>query len=207
MKSRVVSLTAMVLITIVAIAVPASAGTIYSNGPINGTIDAWTINFNFEVSDSFTVTGGNSTVNGLSFGAWLAPGDTAISVEVSLTSNEAGGTTFFDQVVSLTQSNCVANQFGFNVCEETGNFNGPQLANGSYWLNLQNAVVNTGDPLYWDENDGPSEASNDAIGTLPSESFTMLGSTGGGTTPEPGSLLLFASGVVSVAGVVRRKLL
>ncbi len=30
------------------------SGTIYENGPINGNTDAWTINFGFVVSDSFT---------------------------------------------------------------------------------------------------------------------------------------------------------
>ena len=46
---------------------------------------------------------------------------------------------------------------------------------GTYWVNLQNAVVNTGDPVYWDENSGPSLASESSVGTIPSESFTILG--------------------------------
>jgi hypothetical protein len=29
-------------------------GTVYENGPINGNTDAWTINFGFVVSDTFT---------------------------------------------------------------------------------------------------------------------------------------------------------
>jgi hypothetical protein len=29
--------------------------------------------------------------------------------------------------------------------------------------------------------------------------------TGGGTTPEPGTLVLFGSGLLGIAGVVRRK--
>ncbi len=37
-------------------AVPAFAQTdLYDNGPTNGTVDAWTINFGFIVSDSFTL--------------------------------------------------------------------------------------------------------------------------------------------------------
>ena len=61
------------------------------------------------------------------------------------------------------------------------------LAAGDYWLNLQNAVVDTGDPVYWDENSGPSQASQNSVGTIPSESFTLLGETTQGTVPEPGS--------------------
>ena len=46
----------------------------YSNGPINGTVDAWTINFGFVVSDSFTFNSPGGRYQ-LSFGAWLFPGD------------------------------------------------------------------------------------------------------------------------------------
>jgi hypothetical protein len=37
-------------------AIPVSAGTIlYDNGPVNGTVSAWTINGGNEVSNSFTL--------------------------------------------------------------------------------------------------------------------------------------------------------
>jgi hypothetical protein len=202
------------------LSVPAVAGDVYNNGPINGTTDAWTINFGFAVTDTFTVSTGNTTINSLAFGAWLFSGDVLESVEVLMTSEAFGGTTYFDQVVNFTQSGCSANQFGFNVCTETGFFNGPNLANGTYWLQLQNAVVNTGDPIYWDENSGigctspgcPSIAETDCIlndhnpgGCIPSESFT-LSSGGVGTVPEPSSLVLFGSGFFGVLATLRRKL-
>src|SRR5512144_2358948 len=174
-------------------ALPAIADTIYSNGPINGTTDAWTINFGFIVSDTFTVGGGGATVNGLAFGAWLFPGDVLQSAEVSITDSEFGGNTFFDGVVNFTQSGCVGNQYGFNVCTETGSFTDTNLAGGTYWLNLQNASVNTGDPIYWDENSGPSQASENSVGTIPSEAFSFLGCCGPPTVPEPGSIILFGS--------------
>ena len=205
MKLRTASL---YLLTLCVSALPALAqNDLYNNGPTNGTIDAWTINFGFEVSDSFNLSS-NSTVNGLNIAVWLTPGDVMESAEVSLTSNELGGTTYFDQQVNFTQSGCTVNQYGFNVCNEAGSFSGVAMNAGTYWLNLSNAVVNTGDPVYWDESDGPSEASNDAIGTLPSESFTILGSSGSGTgtTPEPGSLLLLGSGVFGMGAILRRKL-
>jgi hypothetical protein len=70
------------------------------------------------------------------------------SAEVSITSSELGGTSYFDQTVNFTQSGCVANQLGFNVCTESAVFSGPSLNAGTYWLNLQNASVSTGDPIY-----------------------------------------------------------
>jgi hypothetical protein len=188
--------------------VPALAqNDLYDDGPTNGTTDAWTINFGFVTSDSFTLTS-NSTVNGLNFAAWLEPGDVLESAEVSFTSMEGGGTTFFDQTVNFTQSGCAANQLGFNVCNEVGSFPGVAMNAGTYWLNVGNAVVNTGDPVYWDENSGPSSSSNNSVGVIGSESFTILGSSGSGTgtTPEPGSILLFGTGVVALGGVLRRKL-
>jgi PEP-CTERM motif-containing protein len=206
------SLFLMVILCVAAFALPASAGVLYENGPINGTTDAWTINFGFVVSDSFTLTSASS-VNEVAFGAWLFPGDVLESVEVSFTSDEFGGTTYFDQVVNLTQSNCAGNQYGFNVCLASGDFAGVDLAAGTYWMNLQNAVVDTGDPVYWDENSGvgchsqgcPSLPSQNSLGTIAAEAFSVLGSSGGGTVPEPGSLLLFGSGVVTSLGMLRRK--
>jgi hypothetical protein len=209
MKILAASLSVFVLC--VTMALPASSGVIYDDGPINGTTDAWTINFGFVVSDTFTVSSGNSTITSLKFGAWLSPGDTITSAEVSFTSQPDGGTIYFDQVVNFTQSGCTVNQFAFDVCTETGNFHSPTLPNGIYWLNLQNAIVPSGDPVYWDENSGtgctspgcPSQATTTE--PIPPESFTLFGNPSG-TTPEPSSIILFGSGVLGLAGILRRKL-
>ena len=156
---------------------------IYDNGPINGNTDAWTINFGFIVSDTITVNGG-STVTGMSFGAWLYPGDVLTSAEISITSEPNGGTVYVDQTVNFTQAPCTSNEFGYNVCTETSSSFSAGLPPGTYWVNLQNASVPSGSPVYWDENSGlgcqssgcPSQADNNSVGTIPSESFTMLGS-------------------------------
>jgi len=215
MKARLcwAALLAFLLFTVV---LPASAQVLYENGPIYGETDAWTINFGFVISNTFTISTGNSTVTGLSFGAWLFPGDLLESAEVTLsTQSIGGGTVFFDGTVNFTQSNCFLNNYSYDVCTETGSFTPTQMTNGTYWVTLQNAVVNDGDPVYWDENSGigchspgcPSEADNGTIGTLPSEAFSILGTTSGtgGTVPEPGSLMLFGSGALGLAGLIRRR--
>lgn len=201
----------LLLLCLVLAAVPSVAGTLYDNGPRGPDADAWVINLGFAVSDTFTLTA-NSTINGLSFNAWLFPGDTQLSAEVSISSEEFGGTTFFDQTATFTQSDCAINAYGFNVCEETASFNGPALQAGTYWLNLQNASVPSGNSVYWDENSGagcqspgcPSLASESAVGTIPSESFTILGNISTGTMPEPATILLLGTGVFALAGLGRK---
>ena len=208
MKARLVLLIALMG----SVATPAMAGDIYNDGPINGTVDAWTINEDFFVGDSFTVSSGASTISGMQFGAWLFPGDTLESVQVWISSEPLGGTTYFNQQVNFTASGCVLNQFGYNVCTETGMFNIPTLNNGTYWVVLQNAVVSNGDPVYWDENSGigctsPGCPSQTVVpeGSIPAEAFTILGGPAG-STPESSSIVLFGSGVAGIAAVLRRRI-
>jgi len=219
LKMRIASLSLLALCLTLA-AVPAMAQTVYNNGPINGNTDAWTINFGFTVSDTFNVVNSGTTVTGASFGMWLFAGDTLTSAELSITSSENGGTSYFDQTVNFTTGGCTSNQYGYNVCQENTNMNnaGPTLNSGTYWLNLSNASVPSGDPVYWDENSGPSSASENSVGTIPSEAFTVLGSSSSttstttssttttGTVPEPSSIMLFGSGILGLAGMLRRKL-
>lgn len=200
---------------------PLDSNDIYDNGPINGNTDAWGFNYGFIVSDSFNVASDQTQITGMSFGAWLTPGDTLISAELSITSSEFGGTSYFDQTVNFTQSNCVVNSYGYNVCTETGSFTGPSLNAGTYWVNLQNASIPSGDPVFWDENSGmgcqgqgcPSLASENSVGSIPSEAFTILGETTTTTTsngsnyacprPQPGFHDLYnvgGSSAVTVRG-------
>lgn len=200
-------------LSIVLAATPAAAGVLYSNGPYDDDVDAWEINFGFVVSDTFLLTT-NATVTGFQFNSWIYPGDVLMSAEVSITSAEFGGTSYFDQTLTFAQSNCSLNAYGFDACMETANLEGPSLLAGTYWVNLQNASVSNGDPVYWDENSGhgcnspgcPSLASENVYGTIPSESFTILGNTGTGSVPEPGTILLLASGGLGIFGVLRRKM-
>jgi PEP-CTERM motif len=201
---------ALTVLCLALAAIPAWAD--YDNGPINGTTDAWTINFGYVVSDTFTL-GAASTVNSVSFGVWEFPGDTMSTVDWTITATENG--TGVGLTSNVTDKYISTNQYGYNIDLISFNTGGVPLAAGTYWLNLYNATVPSGDPVYWDENSGvgcggsgcPSSASESAVGTIPSEAFTIgtSGSTSG-STPEPSSIMLFGSGILGLAGVLRRKL-
>ncbi len=204
----------LLTLCVIFVAAPAVAQVI-SNGPTNGNTDAWSINFGFIVSDSFNVpfSGDGSTLTAASFSMWLYPGDTLTSAELSISSEENSGVVYFDQTLNFIQGACTINQYGYNVCTESTSFSGPTLNEGTYWLNLQNAIVPSGDPVFWDENSGPSSASQNSVGSIPSESFTVQGDCECTTTttttttsvPEPSSVLLFGSGILGLASLVRRK--
>jgi len=200
------------------------ASTAYDNGPINGTTDAWTINFGYVVSDSYLSDG--TAVTSFSLGVWEFPGDTMSSVQWSITSGENSGTVYGSGTASgsnLTDKFISTNQYGYDIdlITVTG-LNAAQVSGTTYWLNLQNAAVPSGDPVYWDENSGagcgangcPSLASESAVGTIASEAFTIAPCFAGDghlpdcgpPTPEPGSILSFATGMLVLAGMLRSRL-
>jgi PEP-CTERM motif len=198
----------LVILCLALVAIPAWAD--YDNGPINGTTDAWTINFGYVVSDTFTL-GAAATVTSVSFGVWEFPGDTMSTVDWTITATENG--TGVGLTSNVTDKFISTNQYGYNIDLITFNAGVP-LAAGTYWLNLYNATVPSGDPVYWDENSGagcksggcPSQASESAVGTIPSEAFTIGTSGSTGSTPEPSSIMLLGSGMLGLAGLLRRKL-
>jgi hypothetical protein len=202
--------------------VPASAQVLYDNGPINGVTNSWIINFGFITSDTFTLLN-NSTITGFNFGSWEYPGDVLTSVDWSITSQPSGGTLYASGTArgsNLTDHFISENQYRFDVDEITVTSLNVNLTSGTtYWLNLQNAMVPNGDPVYWDENQGvgcggddgkgggcPSQAYFSDVGTIVSEAFTINGS-GTSPVPEAGSFCLLASGVLGLAGLLPRKLL
>jgi len=209
LKMRIASLSLLTVCCLMLAVAPAMADTLYSNGAFNGTADAWTINFGFAVSDSFTVPGGAS-IEDLHFVYWDAStSDLLTTVDMAIGSSSFGGS--IQTLTGVTNTSLGTNQYGYNLYQADYSFANIPWS-GAGFVSLSNACSTSGcsisNPIYWDENSGTSSAYQDTLGSIPSEAFTLTGSstTTPGTTPEPSSIMLFGSGILGLAGVLRRKL-
>lgn len=188
----------------IALVVPGSAATIvYSNGPINGTIQAWGISDIYGLANSFVSTG-PVTVTGFDAGIWVFPGDTPTTVTWEIL---AGGPDWMGGTVlasgNANWSNVFWGQNGVGAYVYSSTISGLNvpIGAGTYWLELLNGQTAVYGWAFWDENDGPSQVYG--LNQVPggSNAFTIYG------TPEPGTILMFGSGLLGVAGVLRRKLM
>jgi hypothetical protein len=211
-KLQITRLSLLALLTSMLV-VPAMADSIlYNNGAPcpGGCIDAWTISLPFAVTDNFTLVG-NATLTGVDFAVWVFPTDTPRSVDWELGNSAFGANIGVGTASNLEVTFLGLNEYGFNLDEVSFSLPNINLGAGTYWLTLQNASVGNPDPVYWDENSGsdctspgcPSQAYSNEVGSIPSESFDIRGNYNS-STPEPGSVILFSSGVLALGGVVRR---
>ena len=214
MKLRLASLS---LLTILCLALTGFAQTtIFSEGPIDGNDNAFFItgpnNPNFlgsvqDISNGF-IAAGSSSADTLEFGEWLASGFTPSSIGYEL------GTSAFGTDV------------GSGTVAQTTGFGGNSVflfTNGygyEYWLSLSNAADAQGNNSTeaWDIPNGglggPATCNFRQSGTnfgdcgVGGESFTLTLSSTTNTwdVPEPSSIMLFGSGILGLAGILRRKL-
>jgi hypothetical protein len=206
---RTTLLSVLTILCLMLAVAPAMADTLYSNGPYNGTTDAWTINFGFAVSDSFTVTP-NSVIRDFHFVYWDASSnDFLTTVDMALGTTSFGGTP--QTLTGVTNTFLGTNQYGYSLYQADYSFADIPWSGAGY-VTLDNACSTSGcsvsNPIYWDENSGPSTAYENTVGSIPSEAFTLTGILGFPVpTPEPVSIMLFGFSIVGLTGILRRKLM
>ena len=181
----------------------ASAQVLYSNGSINGTVDARNISEGWMVSDSFTLAS-DSVIASATAGIWTDPGANLTSVHWSITTAPLGGTLLASGTASSIANNFVGNADGLDVNSDTFAINA-SLSAGSYWFQLDSAVANGNgiDNVYWDINNGPSSAVQSTVGSVASESFTLNGTAA--PVPEPASIGLLGVGIAGLFMARRRQ--
>ena len=222
MRALRISLPLLFLALLVTPASAQSGNILYNNGmfPCNGgCTDAWTISNGFVTSDTISLTA-NGTVTGFDIWAWEFPMDRVLRIQWSITSSENGGTVYGSGATLVLDHGGQLNEYGYDVDKVTLTGIHVNLARGTYWLNLTNAVTTMHDPVYWDENSGyactspgcPSLASETQVGTIPSETFDVHGvyqhdGDQQSKAPKPGTLVVLTSGLIGLVVTVRRQLL
>jgi hypothetical protein len=193
-------------------AVPASAGTLYDNST-TGPTGSYQYSGSpfadpFAASNSFTL-GANSTITQIMFGDWVAEGDTLNSVDWAITTEPFAGTTVASGTASSYTTTLQDINTGWAISSNVFSIPDLSLGAGTYYLQLDNAVESTNYPTFWDISSGPSTAYQyntnfpGAIELPASETFAIYGTTA--ATPEPSSLLLLGSGIISSL-VLRRRM-
>ncbi|HUI83130.1 MAG TPA: hypothetical protein VL240_02855 [Candidatus Binatia bacterium] len=205
---------------VVTIAVSAQSGSLlYENGVYcpGYCHDGWQINQGLAVSDSFVLTK-DSRVTGFDFWAWEFPGDRVLRVQWSITSSEFGGIVYGSGSVPVSHDGFIAlNEWGFDIDKVTVFGLNVALPSGTYWLNLQNATDEQHLAVFWDENSGggchslgcPSLASENQLGTIPSETFDIQGTNlsdeeSGGNDSNSRTGLLWGPVLIGLAATLRR---
>ena len=221
MKIRITTLS----LTILCFALTAYAGTttFYNDGGIDGhdgNLPVIGPNYpgaSIDISNGF-VSAASGSPNTLEWGEWSLGAPTSFSYELG---SAAFGTDLGSGTVAQNAGNSTflfTNSYGYGIYDvKVGITSLAMTAGNTYWLSVSNATDAANDATQsWDVpnggiSGGPATCNFRQSGInygdcgRGGESFTLTGQSQS-TTPEPSSILLFGSGILGLAGVLRRKL-
>jgi hypothetical protein len=185
-----------------------NAQLVYDNGPINGTIDAYTINSGYEVSDSFTVASGTA-LGYAQVGLWLEPGDSPVSVNWSV-GTSVDGTDISSGVSDTSNTFIGSSGYGYDLYEANFLINGLVAGGPTYYFTISNAVTAEDSVAFWDINNGPSSAFQNGnplageFGSTSSESFQLYGPSSNNVPDQASTFLLLGLGGLMVIVAARQ---
>jgi hypothetical protein len=201
MKMRSVSLSLLTFCLLAA--VPALADTLYSTLPYNGNTNAHNLLSPWAVSDPILVPT-NSDIETLTIVYWDSSSTDLLSTVQMAISSSALPVSGFETLTPTSSTIEGTNIHGLYVVE--ANFTFPIIDySGAGWITLEHATCSSPCSILWDQNGATlnSKASNGGAPTsIDGESFSL----GGEIAPEPSSLLLLGTGLLGMAGMLRRKL-
>ena len=207
MKLRFASLSLLAICLLAAVPAFANDVTLYPNGTVtsSGGAHDYNIKSPYSVSDPFTVV--DSDIETLSIEYW----DHSNTVFLNTVQMALGSTAFsgsFETLTALsnTLQSGTANSHGYYLVVADFTFPSIDWINGG-WITLENATIGTGGTVLWDASDASLDAYNSSNGGVTKTAvYGETFSLDGDITPEPSSLLLLGSGMLGLAGMLRRKL-
>ncbi len=215
---------AVAAILVLATVVPASAGVLYTQ-PWDGTSNSFasqndpnTFGLFANTIDNFSVAQ-NSTINEIAFTGNYFNGPTDGNGNVIPGTITSWEVVFYDASLNVLYDQSIAGNGGETFIGDVGGF--PEFTydfgipnfsvNGAtpYWVSV---IPTSGFPPHWGwatSSTGDGQAIQCFFGSCSTVAadmaFTLSGSSSG-TTPEPSSLLLLGTGVLGLAGTIRKKL-
>jgi hypothetical protein len=205
MKTRIVTL----LIAFLAISIPGIGGILYDDGPIDGQNNAWFIDgpgsgpYSQWIADQFVATG-SGIAGSLDAGIWVTAGTTPTTLSwwlgtAPLIGDLSSGVVAQVSYVYVTTYGSRYDVFNVHV---TG-LSGLIQAGNTYFLTLGGGNNSTGNQFVsWDVNGGPATCSWGVYDCGGGEAFTLYS---GSAVPEPSTITLIGTGLLAVAGALRRK--
>jgi hypothetical protein len=204
------------ILLLLACSAPSFGNVLYTDGPTLGTTNGFFIDgpnsgpYSQSISDSFVATNSGGATS-LDVGLWVTSGTTPAALSWWLGTSAFGGEISSGSATLTNFTLFGTTGFGFDVYDvHVDGLSGTLTAGNTYFLTLGNANNSANDQqVGWDVNEGPAgctfSVNGNPIGGCGAggESFTING--GSTATPEPASTFLLGSGLLAMAGILRRK--
>jgi hypothetical protein len=209
---------AAALAALALVAGAARADVLYDSPPVGYAAGANLISGAGVVADSFALTG-QSVVEGVQFDSWTYPLATITNVDWAIldaSPAEFGNVLLSGSSAVTSASLFSGNNFGFAIDRNSFAIPDAPFAAGTYWLELQNAVVTEG-AAFWDESSiSASIYWNAPVPGNYANTFEVLGVPGDGrnpgigvapnaSVPEPAAWALMLLGFGGLGAVLRAR--